>query len=514
MFRDLPNPPSPGRAAALVRQAEPPAPQSAAARPGGSRRRRAQHRAVPGARARSSTPTTKRSACAGEGDASRNRGQRHELWSRACCSPLAGRCPRPPGARGVSPYLPLNLSPEIERQIERVLILADRADHLAADCGRDRAGRIAGRVPHRSGALRARAPLPRRLHAQGRAGARERRGCRRRRRGDPVAEPARCAQRQRMAGERAGILATERLRHRQSRRRRPTRTRPSPTGSMLSVGFDFAQLDIGYRDHWFSPFTDSAMIISTEARTLPSVTLSNYRPLDALRLRYEVFLAEMEHSDRIRFEDGFTAGKPRLAGLRFSIEPAPGWSLSANRLMQYGGGERGGDSFGDFLDALFKPHQKDNRSDTLSRRGVRQPDRRVDQPLHLSRAHAVRRVSRVRRRGQLLRGQLPPGQRGAVGRHHLPAAVAALRSHVRSERVAERLVRARHLPRRHDQRRSRARSLGRRSARLRRRRRRADAHAARSAGSRRSAADCSCKRARLPTKATARTTTSAATTWR
>ena len=29
-------------------------------------------------------------------------------------------------ARGASPYLPLNLSPEIERQIERVLILADR----------------------------------------------------------------------------------------------------------------------------------------------------------------------------------------------------------------------------------------------------------------------------------------------------------------------------------------------------------------------------------------------------
>src|SRR5690349_16115632 len=29
-------------------------------------------------------------------------------------------------ARGVSPYLPLNLEPEIERQIERVLILADK----------------------------------------------------------------------------------------------------------------------------------------------------------------------------------------------------------------------------------------------------------------------------------------------------------------------------------------------------------------------------------------------------
>src|SRR5687767_11662128 len=29
-------------------------------------------------------------------------------------------------ARGVSPYLPLNMSPQMERQIERVLILADK----------------------------------------------------------------------------------------------------------------------------------------------------------------------------------------------------------------------------------------------------------------------------------------------------------------------------------------------------------------------------------------------------
>jgi hypothetical protein len=138
------------------------------------------------------------------------------------------------------------------------------------------------------------------------------------------------------------------------------------TGSMVSAGFDWAQLDIGFRDHWFSPFTDSAMIISTEARTLPSITLSNYRPLTRFGFSYEVFLAEMEHSDAIVFEDGFTSGKPRLAGLRFALEPVPGWSLGANRLMQYGGGARGGTSFGDFLDALFKPHQKDNRDPSAS----------------------------------------------------------------------------------------------------------------------------------------------------
>ena len=54
-------------------------------------------------------------------------------------------------ARGASPYLPLNLSPRIERQIERVLILAGKPvmsrpiaaatvlDALPAACQRDRA---------------------------------------------------------------------------------------------------------------------------------------------------------------------------------------------------------------------------------------------------------------------------------------------------------------------------------------------------------------------------------------
>src|SRR6266704_2233492 len=38
---------------------------------------------------------------------------------------LAGS-PGEAGARGVTPYLPLNLDPQIERQVERVLILADK----------------------------------------------------------------------------------------------------------------------------------------------------------------------------------------------------------------------------------------------------------------------------------------------------------------------------------------------------------------------------------------------------
>src|SRR5882757_70758 len=50
------------------------------------------------------------------------------LGASLTCTLLVSLCITAPAwSRGVSPYLPLNLSPEIERQIERVLILGDKA---------------------------------------------------------------------------------------------------------------------------------------------------------------------------------------------------------------------------------------------------------------------------------------------------------------------------------------------------------------------------------------------------
>lgn len=268
-------------------------------------------------------------------------------------------------ARGASPYLPLNQSPEVERQIERVLLLADRPvtsrpiaaatvlDALPAACKVDEVlcasvRRYLNRYMRKAGVA----------HASVEAGAI-----------DGAAAPI--PNRHGMSSDSAWSASAQGY------------WQPSdyaivslgavgyqgevvPTGSMLSVGFEYMQLDIGYRDHWLSPFTDSAMIISTQAPTLASVTLSNYKPFSALGLQYEVFLAEMENSDNIVFMGELASGKPRLAGLRFSIMPTPGWTLSGNRMMQFGGGPRGGRGFNDFLDALFRPHQNDNRSDELS----------------------------------------------------------------------------------------------------------------------------------------------------
>jgi hypothetical protein len=118
--------------------------------------------------------------------------------------------------------------------------------------------------------------------------------------------------------------------------------RTVPTGSMLSLGFNWAQVDIGFRDHWWSPATDSSMLLSTEAPTMPSVTISNYEPLTRLGFQYELFWARMSRSDRILGGGQGTTvqriGNPKLFGVQLSFEPFSGWSIGVNRTLQYGGG--------------------------------------------------------------------------------------------------------------------------------------------------------------------------------
>lgn len=262
-------------------------------------------------------------------------------------------------ARGVSPYLPLARSPEIERAIERAMILAGQPivrrpiaaatvlDALPRVCERDAI--LCERVETYLDGYTKRVGLS---HASIAAAA-----------GDDVAVPLpnrhglSAASDYELSAEiywqpsdyvivTGGVNAAE--------------DAPAPTGSMVSIGNEHFQVDVGYRDHWYSPMTDSAMLIGTQAETMPSVTVSNYTPLSRLNFRYEIFLAEMSESDDIAVEGGTTSGSPRLAGMHLSIEPFPGWSFAVNRIIQFGGGERGGDSFNDFFNALFDPNEFDN----------------------------------------------------------------------------------------------------------------------------------------------------------
>jgi hypothetical protein len=264
-------------------------------------------------------------------------------------------------SRGVSPYLPLSQSPRIERAFERVLILADKPlmrrpipaavvlDALPRACELDavlcaEVQAYLARYARESGITQLQ------IGVAGATGAR-----------DKVVPDAHGME----AGSNwlvsaggffqpyahalvsAGVIAYD--------------GRATPTGSALSLGFDFAQLDIGYRDHWLSPQSDGSPLISTEAATMPSVTLSNYAPLTRLGLNYEIFLAQMSHQDGIEFFSKATAGNPRLAGLQLGMEPISGYGLSVNRLFQYGGGARSATT-SDFLDALFK---NQNRPDVI-----------------------------------------------------------------------------------------------------------------------------------------------------
>jgi hypothetical protein len=256
-------------------------------------------------------------------------------------------------ARGVTPYLPLNLEPEIEAQIERVLILADQPvlrrpiaaatvlDALPKACRVDQAlcqrvGRYLARYTHTSDLT----------HASIEGAATH---------GADITLPDRYGLHNRSAWDASiggylqpsdylvvsiGAVAYD--------------GRQDYTGSMLSLGFSKAQLDIGYKPHWFSPLTDSSMLMSTEAPTMPSVSLSNYEPLTRLGLSYEIFEARMSKSDHILYQGRLASGYPRLGGIQLSMEPASGWSLGLNRLVQFGGGPRGS-STTDLLRALFNP---------------------------------------------------------------------------------------------------------------------------------------------------------------
>ena len=244
-------------------------------------------------------------------------------------------------AAGVSAYIPLNLEPEMERQIERVLILANEPilkrpfavelvqlalpDACKADkplCERVRAyleryshdyavthASATGSITHGAeGVVPNSYGLPMQskweVSAQG------------------YVQPT-----DYLLASVGGIAYDGRV---------------SPTGSMVSLGTNWAQLDLGYRPHWMSPMTDSSMMISTEAPTMISATLSNYEPLTRLGFQYEFFWGVMSRSDHILSQGQGTSlqasGNPKLFGTQLSIEPFSGWSLGVNRTLQYGGG--------------------------------------------------------------------------------------------------------------------------------------------------------------------------------
>ncbi len=134
----------------------------------------------------------------------------------------------------------------------------------------------------------------------------------------------------------------------------------------LSFGTDWLQLDLGTKPHWLSPMDNSAMLLSTHAQTIPTVSISNSIPLTNLGISYELFFGELSTSDKIYYQGELISGKPIITGMHFSISPWQGFSLGVNRILQSGGGERGSNSLSDFLGAFFQPTTNDNTNDDLT----------------------------------------------------------------------------------------------------------------------------------------------------
>lgn len=258
-------------------------------------------------------------------------------------------------AKGVTPYLPLNLDPEVERQVERVLVLGDKpvmtrpipaalvlealpkackADAILCESVRRYLKRYMAGTGVEFGSAEAAASSGSNPVMPDEHGRREQ--------SHYQLAGAAYIQPNDFALINIGAVSYQ--------------GRTTPTGSVISLGFDLAQLDIGYRDHWWSPMTDSSMLLSTEAPTMPSVTLSNYEPFTRLGIHYEIFAARMSKSDKIELTNGtLTTGYPKVAGLHLGFEPVAGWSISANRILIFGGGAAGGQTIGNILQAFFDP---------------------------------------------------------------------------------------------------------------------------------------------------------------
>jgi hypothetical protein len=138
----------------------------------------------------------------------------------------------------------------------------------------------------------------------------------------------------------------------------------TPENTYLSFGTDYAQIDLGYKPHWFSPFSQSSMLLSTNAETFATVSLSNPMPLTDWKVSYELFVGELSRSDQIRYQDAYISGNPIITGVHLDFSPFKGFSLGVNRILQSGG--RGSQSLEDLLKAFVDPSGADNTGEDLT----------------------------------------------------------------------------------------------------------------------------------------------------
>jgi hypothetical protein len=128
------------------------------------------------------------------------------------------------------------------------------------------------------------------------------------------------------------------------------------------------QLDLGYKDHWYSPFKNAAQIMSNNAQMPASVSFSTVEPISNWwSADFELFYTKLDEvKDGIYYQGQWHDGSPELLGFHASIEPIAGWKLGFNRALQMGGGPRETD-ISDIFKGFFNPAGNDNNTEDLSR---------------------------------------------------------------------------------------------------------------------------------------------------
>ncbi len=131
--------------------------------------------------------------------------------------------------------------------------------------------------------------------------------------------------------------------------------------SFVSIGADIFQVDIGYREHWLSPFQESSVLLSTQAKPPLSVTISNSNLLTDFNIKYEMSLGLLDEQQDIQFDIDKppVSGEPALLTMHFSAQPFDWWTIGFNRTFMFAGGEES-ISFGDIWNAIIDPVNSDN----------------------------------------------------------------------------------------------------------------------------------------------------------
>lgn len=113
-----------------------------------------------------------------------------------------------------------------------------------------------------------------------------------------------------------------------------------PYNTYLSFGYEYLQVDLGYREHWLSPLQESALALSTNAQPTASITMSNVKPITNWNVKYEMSLGMLEEMEGIHFDDTTSSGKPGFLTMQLSLQPFDWWTIGGVRTFMFAGGNR------------------------------------------------------------------------------------------------------------------------------------------------------------------------------